>query len=58
MSISINGVPLENFGFGTQNMFKSEIFLLQNTDVDKHANENIKDVHLFSTFTLVLCRFL
>lgn len=34
MSISLNDIPLENSGFGTQNMFKSEIFLLQNTDVD------------------------
>lgn len=34
MSISIDGIPLENSGFGTQNMFKSEIFLLQNSDVD------------------------
>ena len=34
MSISLDDIPLENSGFGTQNMFKSEIFLLQNTDVD------------------------
>lgn len=34
MSISLDGIPLENAGFGTQNMFKSEIFLLQNSDVD------------------------
>lgn len=34
MSISIDGIPLENSGLGTQNMFKSEIFLLQNSDVD------------------------
>ena len=34
MNISLDGVPLENSGFGTQNMFKSEIFLLQNSDVD------------------------
>ena len=34
MSISLDGIPLENSGFGTQNMFKAEIFLLQNTDVD------------------------
>lgn len=34
MSISINDIPLENSGFGTQNMFKSEIFLLQNNNVD------------------------
>lgn len=34
MSISLSGIPLENEGFGTQNMFKTEIFLLQNTNVD------------------------
>ena len=34
MSISLDGIPLENSGLGTQNMFKSEIFLLQNSDVD------------------------
>ena len=34
MSISLDDIPLENSGFGTQNMFKSEMFLLQNNDVD------------------------
>ena len=34
MCISLDGIPLENSGLGTQNMFKSEIFLLQNSDVD------------------------
>lgn len=34
MSVSLDGIPLENSGFGTQNMFKAELFLLQNTDVD------------------------
>lgn len=34
MSISLDGISLENSGLGTQNMFKSEIFLLQNSDVD------------------------
>ena len=29
MTISLDGIPLENSGFGTQNMFKSEIFLSQ-----------------------------
>lgn len=33
MSISLDDIPLENTGFGTQNMFKSEIFLLQKNDV-------------------------
>lgn len=34
MTISLDGIPLENSGFGTQNMFKSEVFLLQNSNVD------------------------
>jgi predicted ATP-dependent endonuclease of OLD family len=34
MSISLNDIPLENSGFGTQNIFKSEIFLIQNNNVD------------------------
>lgn len=33
MSISLDDIPLENSGFGTQNMFKSELFLLQNTEI-------------------------
>ena len=34
MSISLDGIPLENSGFGTQNMVKAEMFMLQNNDVD------------------------
>lgn len=34
MAISLDGIPLDNNGLGTQNMFKSEVFLTQNTDVD------------------------
>ncbi len=34
LSISLDGIPLENSGFGTQNMVKAEMFMLQNTDVD------------------------
>ncbi|MDP3387453.1 MAG: AAA family ATPase [Eubacteriales bacterium] len=34
MSISLDDIPLEYSGFGTQNMFKSELFLLQNSEVD------------------------
>ena len=26
MSVSLDGIPLENSGFGTQNMFKAELF--------------------------------
>lgn len=34
MSIALNDIPLENTGFGTQNIFKSEMILRQNTDVN------------------------
>lgn len=34
MSLSLDNIPLENMGFGTQNMLKAEMFLQQNTDVD------------------------
>ena len=34
MSISLDNIPLENSGYGTQNMFKAEVFLTQNTVVD------------------------
>lgn len=34
MSVSLDNIPLENSGYGTQNMFKSEVFLNQNTIVD------------------------
>ena len=34
MSLSLDEIPFENTGFGTQNMVKSEMFLQQNLDVD------------------------
>ena len=34
MSLSLDEIPFENVGFGTQNMVKSEMFLLQNSNVD------------------------
>lgn len=34
MSISLSQIPLENAGFGTQNIVKTELFLEQNSDVD------------------------
>ena len=34
MSLSLDEIPFENAGFGTQNMLKSEMFLQQNSDVD------------------------
>lgn len=34
MSLSLDEIPFENTGFGTQNMVKSEMFLQQKSDVD------------------------
>lgn len=34
IALSIDNIPFENIGFGTQNMLKSELFLIQNSDVD------------------------
>ena len=34
MSVSIDEIPLENLGLGTQNMFKTEIFLGLNEDLE------------------------
>lgn len=56
MSISLNGVPLENFGFGTQNMFKSEIFLLQNTDVDILIIEEPENNLSYSNMSILISR--
>lgn len=50
MTISLDGIPLENSGFGTQNMFKSEIFLLQNSNVDiliiEEPENNLSYAHM------------
>ena len=34
ISVSLDSIPLDYSGFGTQNMFKSELFLQQNAEVD------------------------
>lgn len=34
MRVSLEEIPLEQVGFGTQNMFKTEMFLLQNSTID------------------------
>lgn len=34
IALSIDDVPFENLGFGSQNMLKSELFIMQNIDVD------------------------
>lgn len=34
MSLSVDKIPFENVGFGTQNMIKAEMVFNQNTDVD------------------------
>lgn len=56
MSISLDGIPLENSGFGTQNMFKSEIFLLQNTDVDILIIEEPENNLSYSNMSILISK--
>lgn len=56
MSISLDGIPLENSGFGTQNMFKSEIFLLQNTDVDVLIIEEPENNHSYANMSILISK--
>ena len=56
MSISLDGIPLENSGFCTQNMFKSEIFLLQNTDVDILIIEEPENNLSYSNMSILISK--
>lgn len=56
MSISLDGIPLENSGFGTQNMFKSEIFLLQNSDVDILIIEEPENNLSFANMSILISK--
>lgn len=56
MSISLGGIPIENSGFGTQNMFKSEIFLLQNADVDILIIEEPENNLSYSNMSILISK--
>ena len=56
MSISLDGIPLENLGFGTQNMFKSEVFLLQNTNVDILIIEEPENNLSFANMSILISK--
>jgi len=48
MSLSIDNIPFENSGFGTQNMMKSELVFNQNIDVDFLILEEPENNYVYS----------
>lgn len=56
MEIVLDGVPLENMGFGTQNMFKSEMVVQQNSDIDILVMEEPENNLSYSNMSLLISR--
>ena len=56
MSISLDNIPLESSGLGTQNMFKSEIFLMQNSDVDILIIEEPENNLSYANMSILISR--
>jgi putative ATP-dependent endonuclease of OLD family len=57
MSLSLDEIPFENAGFGTQNIIKSEIFLQQNLDVDIIVIEEPENNLSFTNMSLLISKF-
>lgn len=56
MSVSVDTIPLENMGFGTQNMFKAEIFIQQNPLVDILVMEEPENNLSFTNMSVLVSR--
>ncbi|NLB79576.1 MAG: AAA family ATPase [Clostridiaceae bacterium] len=56
MSLLLDDIPLENSGLGTQNMFKSEIFLRQNNDVDVLIIEEPENNLSYSNMSMLISK--
>lgn len=56
LSISLDGIPLENSGFGTQNMVKAEMFMLQNADVDILIIEEPENNLSYANMSILISR--
>ena len=54
MSLSLDEIPFENAGFGTQNMVKSEMFLQQNSDVDILVIEEPENNLSFTNMSILI----
>ncbi|RIY22155.1 hypothetical protein CJI53_03285 [Bifidobacteriaceae bacterium VN002] len=56
MSLSLNSIPLDNVGFGTQNMIKTEMFMQQNIDVDILIIEEPENNLSYTNMSILISR--
>lgn len=56
MSLSLDSVPLDNAGFGTQNMIKTEMFMQQNIDVDILIIEEPENNLSYTNMSILISR--
>ena len=56
MSLSLDNIPLDNAGFGTQNMVKAEMFMQQNIDVDILIIEEPENNLSYTNMSILISR--
>lgn len=56
MSLSLDSIPLDNAGFGTQNMIKTEMFMQQNIDVDVLIIEEPENNLSYTNMSILISR--
>ncbi len=56
MSLSLDNIPLDNAGFGTQNMVKTEMFIQQNIDVDILIIEEPENNLSYTNMSILISR--
>lgn len=56
MSLSLDEIPFENTGFGTQNIVKAEMFLQQNSDVDVLIIEEPENNLSFTNMSILISK--
>ena len=56
MSLSLDNIPLDNAGFGTQNMVKTEMFMQQNIDVDILIIEEPENNLSYTNMSILISR--
>lgn len=56
MSLSLDSIPLDNTGFGTQNMIKTEMFMQQNIDVDILIIEEPENNLSYTNMSILISR--
>ena len=56
MSLSLDEIPFENTGFGTQNIVKAEMFLQQNSDVDILIIEEPENNLSFTNMSILIAK--